>query len=497
MGRAKKVVYEDGYWYIDDGAGGRTDVTPSGAGNLDDLDNVNTSGKSHGDILQWNSSSGKWEDAPLGTPSAHASTHENGGADEINLAGLDGEPTALTTHKSSSDHDGRYYTESEMDSLLSDKADSSHNHDDRYYTESEIDSQMSDKADASHTHDDRYYTESETDNLLSGKSDTEHTHTESDITDLDHYTTSDFNTDFASQDLANLGTKNHSDLNDDEPTKHRLINDSGAGTTELWSANKINTELGLKADTNHTHDDRYYTESEIDTQMSGKSDTGHTHTESDITDLDHYTTTDFNTDFGNQDLANLGTKNHSDLNDDEPEKHRLINDSGSGSTDLWSANKIDTELAGKVDSPIPAALYMDSIGDQILTGGPVIINLDTTVVAASFSSLGANEIIFTAEGTYLIGHKLIYDITDTAGGTRGRVEAWLELDTGGGYNEITGSRAGVYHREEAGGSGLSCPMIPVSVGDGHKIRYMANVTYANTNVDTKAGTPIVTIMKIS
>jgi len=32
--------------------------------------------------------------------SAHASRHQNGGADVINLAGLDGEPSTLTTHKS-------------------------------------------------------------------------------------------------------------------------------------------------------------------------------------------------------------------------------------------------------------------------------------------------------------------------------------------------------------------------------------------------------------
>ena len=30
-------------------------------------------------------------------------------------------------------------------------------------------------------------------------------------------------------------------------------------------------------DFDHTHDDRYYTESEIDTKLSGKSDTGHNH----------------------------------------------------------------------------------------------------------------------------------------------------------------------------------------------------------------------------
>lgn len=38
-------------------------------------------------------------------------------------------------------------------------------------------------------------------------------------------------------------THAHSTLTDDESTKHRLINDSGSGTTELWSANKISTEF--------------------------------------------------------------------------------------------------------------------------------------------------------------------------------------------------------------------------------------------------------------
>jgi len=62
------------------------------------------------------------------TPTAHASSHENGGSDEISLAGLSGEPATLTTHKSSGDHDSRYYTESEVDTALSGKADTSHNH---------------------------------------------------------------------------------------------------------------------------------------------------------------------------------------------------------------------------------------------------------------------------------------------------------------------------------------------------------------------------------
>ena len=68
-------------------------------------------------------------------------------------------------------HDDRYYTESEITSLLSGKSDTGHTHDDRYYTESEITSLLSGKANSSHTHDDRYYTETEVNNLLSNRVD--------------------------------------------------------------------------------------------------------------------------------------------------------------------------------------------------------------------------------------------------------------------------------------------------------------------------------------
>lgn len=63
-----------------------------------------------------------------------------------------------------------------------------HTHDDRYYTESETDSKLANKANvnhshsgyalSSHSHDERYYTESEVDTKLAGKSDTSHSHSE-------------------------------------------------------------------------------------------------------------------------------------------------------------------------------------------------------------------------------------------------------------------------------------------------------------------------------
>lgn len=65
----------------------------------------------------------------------------------------------------------------------------------------------------------------------------------------------------------------------------------------------VNTELGKKANSSHTHtksqitdfahnhDDRYYTVSEIDSKLKGKANSSHTHTTSQITGLKSGATT--------------------------------------------------------------------------------------------------------------------------------------------------------------------------------------------------------------
>lgn len=45
----------------------------------------------------------------------------------------------------------------------------------------------------------------------------------------------------------------------------------------ITSTYATKTELGGKADKNHTHDDRYYTESEINTKLNDKANKSHTH----------------------------------------------------------------------------------------------------------------------------------------------------------------------------------------------------------------------------
>lgn len=74
----------------------------------------------------------------------------------------------IAAHKASGDHDGRYYTETEMDTKLSTKASSSHTHDDRYFTETEVNAKFNSHK-SSGDHDGRYYTEAEIDNRFTSK----------------------------------------------------------------------------------------------------------------------------------------------------------------------------------------------------------------------------------------------------------------------------------------------------------------------------------------
>lgn len=48
----------------------------------------------------------------------------------------------------------------------------------------------------------------------------------------------------------------------------------------------LQTALDGKANSTHTHDDRYYTEAEVNTKLSGKANSSHTHGSGDITSLD-------------------------------------------------------------------------------------------------------------------------------------------------------------------------------------------------------------------
>jgi len=103
--------------------------------------------------------------------------HDINGTTETEI--YDGEPGSThwadiedkpsTFPPSTHNHDDRYYTETEIDTQMQNKANAIHYHDSRYYTQAITDEKLSQKANAVHTHDDRYYTEAEINSQMSAK----------------------------------------------------------------------------------------------------------------------------------------------------------------------------------------------------------------------------------------------------------------------------------------------------------------------------------------
>lgn len=138
------------------------------------------------------------------------------------------EGKAATDHE----HDGRYYTEDEVDTKLEGKAASTHSHDGSYYTKTEVDTKVNGRAAASHSHDDRYYTESEVTSLLGGKAASTHYH------DDRYYTESEVNS------LVNgraAASHSHSDIN---AHLSRCITNETNGNANYYSVSRILKDAG-------------------------------------------------------------------------------------------------------------------------------------------------------------------------------------------------------------------------------------------------------------
>lgn len=79
---------------------------------------------------------------------------------------------------------------------------------------------------------------------------------------------------------------------------------------------------------------------------------------------------------------------HSELTDNEPEKHRLIDDSIESTIALWSSQKIQAEIEKLISSFTPRIIngnFTASIGDYILSDTATSLVVDLPQSSASTS----------------------------------------------------------------------------------------------------------------
>lgn len=117
---------------------------------IGELNNVTITSANESDILKYDAATQTWVNE------AFAHTHPMAEISDVNLTGLqNGDILAYNTatlNWTPYNLYNTFYSESEVDALLSAKADSVHNHDSRYYTETEVDAFLATKSNTNHTH---------------------------------------------------------------------------------------------------------------------------------------------------------------------------------------------------------------------------------------------------------------------------------------------------------------------------------------------------------
>jgi len=295
-------------------------------------------------------------------------------------------------------HDGRYYTESEVDTLIA-SASGTTDH-------SELD--QLDYASAGHTGFQPagdYYTESEVDTIsgslqtnIDGKSDTSHGHTASDVSDFSEATDDRVNNLLVAGDNIEL-------TYDDGANTLTISGGAGGGTTNHSELNELDyTSAG------HT----------------GFSPTSHNHTESNITDLDKYTVSevdtisgslsseidsDISTHTSNADAHHAESHtvaSHSDTTATGAELETLTDGSDADALHNHPTDVIDSDwdqngFENRTDSTIT---WTDSSPDYTLSIQPTVTSFNYWIAGVKYTSTGdTTQIDNTKEGI----HTIYYD----------------------------------------------------------------------------------------
>lgn len=128
------------------------------------------------------------------------------------------------------------------------------------------------------------------------------------------------------------------------------------------------------------------------------------------------------------------------------------------------------------------ASYYNSASYQGITTSASTLPLDTTQHANAAFTLASNEVTVNTASTYRIDYDLSLDESSSNDAT---VDMWLELDGGGGFAEVGGTRARMFHdsnMEEGGNHGMA--ILTLAANDVLRIR--AQVVGGSSQMDTLA-----------
>jgi len=134
---------------------------------------------------------------------------------------------------------------------------------------------------SSHTHDDRYYTESEVDTKLSGKANSSHgNHVPATQTANNAVFLRNDNT-WQTVTPANIGAAASSHSHSNYVPTSRTVNGKALSANISLTYSDVGAAASSHthsyAASSHTHDDRYYTESEVNNLLNGKANSSHSH----------------------------------------------------------------------------------------------------------------------------------------------------------------------------------------------------------------------------
>jgi hypothetical protein len=128
--------------------------------------------------------------------------------------------------------------------------------------------------------------------------------------------------------------------------------------------------------------------------------------------------------------------------------------------------------------------YYDATGGLSINSGAVV-GFNTTVANSDLFVFSVSSGVITCNeaGTFFVN----YDVTiDSVSGGRSVAEIYIEVDTGSGFSEYTGSKSFTYNRNANAGENTASMLMLINLSAGDKIRVYANRIEGNAGLVTKA-----------